>query len=197
MGCTVIADAAFAQVRLMFWLLQHVAFFIGNLKGCHAHSPKQDIKDECADKVGSVYTMVAAVKKGGEVYHMMATGWRATTKMVCVYLHSGGTNRQSTKRKKEKIQYMEDGSVQSVKCDVERPQCSAEYQNKMGAIDNHNCHRQSNKGTQSLESVCVTKGDDAPVIRVFIGAVALIAVNVWLATKHFYPEGLVDDKGGK
>ena len=30
-----------------------------------------------------------------------------------------------------------------------------------------------------------------------IGAVALIAVNVWLATKHFYPEGLVDDKGGK
>jgi hypothetical protein len=39
------------------------------------------------------------------------------------------------------------------------------------------------------ESVCVTKGDDAPVIRVFIDDVALIVVNVWLATKHFYAEG--------
>jgi hypothetical protein len=31
-----------------------------------------------------------------------ATGWRATEKMVVVYLHSGGTNRAGVKRKKER-----------------------------------------------------------------------------------------------
>jgi hypothetical protein len=37
----------------------------------------------------------------------------------------------------------------------------------MGDIDGHNYHKQINKGAQSLESVFVSKSDDAPMHRVF------------------------------
>ena len=66
---------------------------------------------------------------------------------------------------------------------MKRPMISAEYQEKMGAIDNHNWRRQSGKGTEALERVCVTRSSKD---RIFINVVGWIIVNMYLAKKHFY-----------
>ena len=77
-------------------------------------------------------------------------------------------------RVKRKYKQMRGGDVQTESYHVKRPMISAEYQDKMGAIDNHNWRRQSGKGTEALERVCVTNSSKD---RIFINVVWVYVRN--------------------
>jgi hypothetical protein len=47
----------------MYSLLQNGLYMIGNLKGCHALAPKEEVKEKCdALVIASVYTMQCTLK---------------------------------------------------------------------------------------------------------------------------------------
>ena len=52
----------------------------------------------------------------------------------------------------------------------------------MGAVDGHDCRRQSGKGTASLEKVCVTRDTKD---RIFISIVSWVLINIFLLQKFF------------
>ena len=99
---------------------------------------------------------------------LYATGWRCTGNMVCTYIHTGGCTTTGSDRIKRKYTQMSSGNITSRSYHVKRPKVSSEYQERMGAIDNHNWRRQSSKGVQALEKVWVSR---ATKDRVFINVV--------------------------
>ena len=184
---TVVADAAFAQVRAAAALWEEGGlYFIGNVKGAKKYFPQSELREECGEYVAN--RLVCLSKKAtfasptGEDVDIMATGWRATGKMVVTYVHTGGCNTVGSDRKKWKFIQMSDGKVHAEVYHVKRPKVSSEYQDKMGAIDAHNFRRQSGRGTASLEKVFVTRSTKD---RVFINVVGWILVNLSLAAKYF------------
>ena len=189
-GRTVIADAAFGQVRVAFALWKKGLYFIGNVKTAHKFFPKAELKSETPAFSGNA--LVCLTKKAtarinsDESVTMYATGWRATTKMVCTYIHTGGTNNLGTDRKKRRHTQMSDGTVRDHIYHVKRPKVSSEYQSKMGAIDGHNFRRQSGKGVRPLEKVWVSNDSKD---RIFINIVGWVIVNMFLAHQYFVGGG--------
>ena len=184
---TVIADAAFGQVRAAVALhKEHGMYMIGNVKQCHKWFPKKRLKEETPAYSANnlvCHTLQANVRLSrNESLKVYGTGWRATGKMVCTYVHTGGTNVTGSDRKKRKFVQLSDGNVRTDAYRVKRPKVSSEYQDMMGAIDAHNYRRQSGKGARALEDVCVT--NDAKD-RVFINTIAWVTVNMFLAKKQF------------
>ena len=184
---TVIADAAFAQVRAAVGLYKEGGLFlIGNVKGAKKFFPQRELRDECGDYERD--KLVCLTKKAtlkindDDSLDIMATGWRCTGAMVVTYVHTGGCNTVGSDRLKRKYTQMSDGKVRVDTYHVKRPKVSAEYQKQMGAIDAHNFRRQSGKGTASLEKVCVTYNSKD---RIFINIVGWILINMYLAKKYF------------
>ena len=183
---TVIADAAFAQVRAAVALKRIGGlFFIGNVKGCTKYFCKAELKTECGnyerDKL-VVTTKKLDLGEGPEKTTIFGTGWRCTGDMVITYVHTGGTNALGSDRTKRKHIQMSDGKVFHQTYNVKRPKVSSEYQSRMGAIDSHNYRRQSGKSTASLEKVCITRNTKD---RVFINIMSWILINIYLIQKHF------------
>ena len=113
-----------------------------------------------------------------------ATGWRFTEKMVVTYVHTGGATAMGSNRIKRKYTQLSNGEVTSKSYHVKWPKVSAEYQFRMGAIDNRNWRRQSGKSVKALKRVCVCITRSTKD-RIFINAVGWIIVNLFLAKKHF------------
>jgi len=186
---TVIADAAFAQVRAAAALhLEGGLHLIGNIKGCNKHFPQAALRSETPayqrDRLICM-TKKAVISSGAfedEPMTVYATGWRCTEKMVVTYVHTGGATTVGSDRIKRKYTQLSNGEVTSKSYHVKRPKVSAEYQYRMGAIDNHNWRRQSGKSVKALERVCVTRSTKD---RIFINAVGWIIINLFLAKKHF------------
>ena len=183
---TVIADAAFAQVRAAVALYRIGGlYFIGNVKGCTRYFCKEALKVQCGvyerDKLVCV-TKKLTLGSGMDKISVYGTGWRCTSDMVVTYVHTGGTAGQGTDRKKRKYIQMSDGKLTSTAYHVKRPKVSSEYQTRMGAIDEHNYRRQSGKGVGSLEKLCVTRNSKD---RIFISIVSWILINIYLIQKFF------------
>ena len=183
---TVIADAAFGQVRAAV-ALKRIAglFFIGNVKTCNKHFPQKELREQCGEYVRDRLVCLSKRAKIGsneDMVEVYATGWRATGKMVVTYVHTGGTTVTGSDRVKRKYSQLNNGDVRQESYHVKRPKVSSEYQQQMGAVDAHNFRRQSGRSTAPLEKVCVTRrGKD----RVFINIVGWILVNIYLAKKYF------------
>ena len=111
--------------------------------------------------------------------------------MVVTYVHTGGTNVTGSDRKKRRYTQLTDGNLRIEGYSVKRPKVSAEYQQRMGAIDGHNFRRQSGRSTLPLEKVCVTRSTKD---RVFINMVSWILINIFLA-KKFFVWGGYDQQG--
>ena len=183
---TVIADAAFAQVRAAVALKRIGGLYlIGNVKGCHKFFCQAALRAECGeyerDKL-VVLTKKMTVGTGTDAVTVYGTGWRCTGAMVVTYVHTGGTNAVGTDRTKRKYTQMTDGSITTFSYSVKRPKVSSEYQHRMGAIDGHNYRRQSGKGVGALEKVCITRNTKD---RIFISIVSWILINVFLIKKFF------------
>ena len=183
---TVIADAAFAQVRAAV-ALQRIAglYFIGNVKCCNKYFPQKALRDETGPYVADhlvCLTKKAKVGTGSEEVTVFATGWRATGKMVVTYVHTGGTSVVGSDRVKRKYTQMSDGEIQTTSYHVKRPKLSSEYQEKMGCIDGHNYRRQSGKALLPLEKVCITRNTKD---RVFINMMSWVLINIYLAKRYF------------
>jgi len=160
---TVIADAAFCQVRAAAALhLEGGLHLIGNVKMCNKYFPQKQLREETPKYERN--RLVCITKKATASTGLFedapmtvyATGWRCTGNMVCTYLHTGSTTTTGSDRIKRKYTQISSGSIQSRAYHVKRPKVSAEYQQRMGAIDNHNWRRQSGKGLQALERVWVS-----------------------------------------
>ena len=63
----------------------------------------------------------------------------------------------------------------------EAAKVSADYQSRMGAIDNHSSRRQSGKSVKGLEQVCVTRSTKG---RISMNAVGRVMLNLFRAKKH-------------
>ena len=91
-GRTVIADAAFAQVRAAFMLMKNGLYMIGNVKGNKMFFPQDALREECGEYEANklvCLTKKATVKlDNSNEFEIFATGWRATGKMVCTYVHT-------------------------------------------------------------------------------------------------------------
>ena len=152
---TVIADAAFAQVRAAVALKRIGGlFFIGNVKTCTKYFCKAALKAECAQYERNrlvVLSKKITLGSGMDKVNVFGTGWRCTGDMVVTYVHTGGTNVMGSDRIKRKYTQMSDGKVNVENYHVKRPKVSSEYQNQMGAIDAHNYRRQSCKSVTSFE----------------------------------------------
>ena len=122
----------------------------------------------------------------GWAVHGRFARWRATNKMVCTYIHTGGTNGLGTDRQKRRYTQISDGTVRENTYHVKRPRVSSEYQSKMGAIDGHNFRRQSGKGVRPLEKVWVSNDSKD---RIFINVVSWVIVNMYLANQYFIHGG--------
>ena len=184
---TVIADAAFAQVRAAVGLhVEGGLFLIGNVKGARKFFPQAALREECPacerNKLVCLTKKATMKISKTEKLDVFATGWRCTGNMVVTCVHTGGCNTVGSDRKKRKCTQMNNGKVNEVIYHVKRPKVSAEYQGQMGAIDGHNYRRQSGKGTGSLEKVCVTNDTKD---RIFINMIGWVLINVYLAKKHF------------
>ena len=184
---TVVADAAFAQVRAAVSLYKVGGLYlIGNVKTCNKFFPQKALREETDEYERD--TLVCLTKKAEirvnpqEKLQIFATGWRCTGAMVCTYVHTGGTNITGSDRKKRRYTQLSDGNLRIVDYSVKRPKVSAEYQQRMGAIDGHNFRRQSGRSTEPLEKACVTRNTKD---RIFISVVSWILVNIFLAKKHF------------
>ena len=187
---TVIADAAFAQVRAAV-ALKRVGglFFIGNVKTCTKFFCKGLLKAECAQYERNklvVCTKKISLGSGSQETTVYGTGWRCTEEMVVTYVHTGGTNVVGSDRVKRKYTQMSDGKVNVTTYHVKRPKVSSEYQQQMGAIDSHNYRRQSCKSVTSFEKVCITRNTKD---RIFINVVSWILINIFLAQKYFIWQG--------
>ena len=160
-------------------------YFIGNVKTCNKHFPQKDLREQTGEYQRDrlvCLTKKATVGTGDEAVDVYATGWRATSKMVVTYIHTGGTTVTGSDRVKRKYSQINDGSVREHAYHVKRPKVSSEYQQQMGAVDAHNFRRQSGRSVAPLEKVCVTRrGKD----RVFINIVGWVLVNIFLAKKFF------------
>ena len=183
---TVIADAAFAQVRAAVALRRTAGLhLIGNVKGCTKYFCKAELKEECPayerDKLVCV-TKKLTLGVGSDAVTIYGTGWRCTGEMVVTYVHTCGTTVMGSDRVKRKYAQMSDGKVTSTNYHVKRPKVSSEYQSKMGAIDGHNYRRQSSKSTLALEKVCVTRNTKD---RIFISIVSWVLINIYLLQKFF------------
>ena len=183
---TVIADAAFAQVRAAVALRRTAGLhLIGNVKGCTKYFCKAELKEECPayerDKLVCV-TKKLTLGVGSDAVTIYGTGWRCTGEMVVTYVHTCGTTVMGSDRVKRKYAQMSDGKVNSTNYHVKRPKVSSEYQSKMGAIDGHNYRRQSSKSTLALEKVCVTRNTKD---RIFISIVSWVLINIYLLQKFF------------
>ena len=92
---TLVADAAFAQVRAAVALFKMGGlFFIGNVKGRTKFFPQKELRDECAEyereRLVCLTKSVSLPIQGEPDLKIFATGWRATGNMVVTYLHTGG-----------------------------------------------------------------------------------------------------------
>ena len=184
---TVVADAAFAQVRAAVALYKVGGLFlIGNVKGARKFFPQAELREECGeyerDKLVCLTKKAVLKISDTENLDLFATGWRCTGDMVVTYVHTGGINTVGSDRVKRKYHQLQTGVVNVERYHVKRPKVSAEYQRQMGAIDGHNFRRQSGRGTTSLEKVCVTRNSKD---RIFINIVGWIVVNLYLAKKYF------------
>ena len=183
---TVIADAAFAQVRVAVALMRTGGLYlIGNVKGCTKYFCKTELRAECDEYVRD--KLVCLTKKitlgtGTNAVTVYATGWRCTGDMVVTYVHTGGTTGQGSDRTKRKYTQTIDGKVTATPYHVKRPKVSSEYQTRMGAIDGHNYRRQSGKSVGALEKLCVTRSTKD---RIFISIVSWILINIFLLQKFF------------
>ena len=183
---TVIADAAFAQVRAAVALKRIGGlYFIGNVKGCTKYFCKTELKADCPEYQRN--KLVCITKKmtlgsGLDSVTVYGTGWRCTSNMVTTYVHTGGTIAQGSDRTKRKYTLISNGKVSTQSYQVKRPKVSSEYQTRMGAIDGHNSRRQSGKGLSSLEKCCVTRNAKD---RIFISIVSWILINIYLLQKFF------------
>ena len=153
---TVIADAAFAQVRAAAALhLEAGMYLIGNVKTCNKFFPQKDLRENTPQYERNKLvckTKIATVNSGpfkDAPMTVYATGWRCTGNMVCTYVHTGGCTTMGSNQVKRKYTQMNTGIVSTSSYHVKRPKVSAEYQERMGAIDNHNWRRQSGKGVQA------------------------------------------------
>ena len=128
---TVIADAAFAQVRVAVALMRIGGLFmIGNVKGCTKYFCKGDLKDECGEYERN--KLITLTKKivlgtGEDAVTVYGTGWRCTGEMVVTYVHTGGTNGVGSDRTKYKYTQMSDGKVITNPYHVKRPKVPSEY----------------------------------------------------------------------
>ena len=188
---TVIADAAFAQVRAAVALYKIGGLYlIGNVKGAHKYFPKAALKNETPayerDELVCMTKQADVRIRDNETLTVYATGWRATGAMVCTYVHTGGTNGVGSDRVKRKFALTDDGKTHESTYHVKRPKVSSEYQSKMGAIDEHNSRRQSARGIRPLEKVCITRDTKD---RIFINLVSWMLINVYLAKKFFVWNG--------
>ena len=183
---TVIADAAFAQVRAAVALMRTGGlYFIGNVKGCTKFFCKQELKDECGNyERDEVVCLTKKITLGGgaDAVTVYGTGWRCTGDMVVAYVHTGGMNAEGSDRTKRKYTQMSDGKINTTSYHVKRPKVSSEYQHRMGAIDAHNYRRQFGKGVGALEKVCVTNSTKD---RIFISIVSWVLINIYLIRKYF------------
>ena len=183
---TVIADAAFAQVRAAVALKRIGGLYlIGNVKGCHKFFPQSALRQECGEyERGKLVclTKKMTVGTGTDAVTVYATGWRCTGSMVVTYVHTGGTNAQGTDRTKRKYTQMTDGSITTNTYYVKRPKVSSEYQTRKGEIDGHNYRMQSGKGVGSLEKVCITRNTKG---RIFISIISWVLINIFLLKKFF------------
>ena len=183
---TVIADAAFAQVRAAVALMRTGGLYlIGNVKGCTKYFCKPELRADCGEYVRD--KLVCLTKKitlgtGADAVTVYGTGWRCTGEMVVTYVHTGGTTAQGSDRTKRKYTQMSDGKVHATPYHVKRPKVSSEYQTRMGAIDGHNYRRQSGKSVGSLEKLCVTRNTKD---RIFISIVSWVLINIYLLQKFF------------
>ena len=161
---------------------------IGNIKGCNKYFPQAALRNETPayqrDHLVCM-TKKAEISTGAfedDPMTVYATGWRCTEKMVVTYVHTGGATTMGSDRIKRKYTQLSNGEVTSKSYHVKWPKVSAEYQFRIGAIDNRNWQRQSGKSVKALERVYVTRSTKG---RIFINAVEWIVVNLFLAKKHF------------
>ena len=183
---TVIADAAFAQVRVAVALMRVGGLYlIGNVKGCTKYFCKAELRAECGEYERDrlvCLTKQMEVGRGADKVVVYGTGWRCTGEMVVTYVHTGGTNAVGSDRTKRKYVQMSTGKINTTTYHVKRPKVSSEYQHRMGAIDGHNYRRQSGKSTGSLEKVCVTRNTKD---RIFISIISWVLINIFLLQKFF------------
>ena len=104
---TVIAGAAFAQVRAAVALYRKGGlYFVGNVKGARKHFPKKALKGETGayekNKLVCLSKEAKVKVSQNEKLSVFATGWRATGKAACTYVHAGSTNAAGSDRKKRK-----------------------------------------------------------------------------------------------
>ena len=94
---TVIADAAFAQVRVAVALKRiDGLYIIGNVKGCTKFFCKNELKAECPEYERNklvCMTKKMTVGTGFDAVTVYGTGWLCTGEMVVTYVHTGVQTR--------------------------------------------------------------------------------------------------------
>ena len=92
---TVIADAAFTQVRVAVALMRTGGLYlIGNAKGCTKCFCKPELKEEtpaCERNKLVCKTKKITLGAGTNAVTVHRTGWRCTGDMVATHVHTGGT----------------------------------------------------------------------------------------------------------
>ena len=187
---TLIADAAFGQVRAVIALLEKGIYMLCNVKQCHKFFPKAILKDETppfrANNVCTTLTLSAKYTlTGGKEVVIQACGWRATNKMVVTYLGSCGLTTPGVARSKKRYQLLKSGKHKTISYSVQRPAMGSEYQSHMGQVDGWNYM----KHMFHLPPTC------DPMFRLFSDlSIIGTSIQVFKALKYFCPERLVDSK---
>ena len=187
---TLVADAAFGQVRAVVALMEKGLYMLCNVKQCHKFFPKAVLKEQTppfrSNNQCTTLTLQAKYTLStGEEVKMQACGWRATNNMVVTYLGSCGLTTPGVARAKKRYQLLKNGNHKTIKYKVQRPGMGSEYQGKMGAVDGWNYQKHQFKIPPTTD----------PMFRIFSDfSIIGTSINVYKALKHFCPERLVDQK---
>ena len=187
---TLVADAAFGQVRMVVSMLEKGVYTLCNVKQCHKFFPKKYLKDNTPAFTGnSVCTTLALQAKVklqcGREMSIQACGWRATTTMVVTYLGSCGLTTPGDARQKKRYQLLQSGKTKTINYTVQRPSMGSEYQAHMGEVDTWNYLRHQFKLPPTND----------PMFRIFCDfSIVGTSINVYKALAYFCPERLVDPK---
>jgi len=121
---TVVADAAFGQVRAVVALRGKGLYMLCNIKQCHKYFPKAKLKEDTpafqSNSKCTCLTLKATLRiPGGKEVTLLACGWRATTNMVVTYLGSCGLTIDGTARNKERYQLLKSGKTKTINYQVQ------------------------------------------------------------------------------